>query len=63
LTNLSWPNLQVGAGGTGDSSYAEKQIVSGRLLCDTYRAAQDLISSKAYSLTHLATTELKIIRR
>lgn len=57
-----WPKLQTGAGGTGDSSFAERQIASGRLLCDTYRAAQDLISSKSYSLTFLASTRLKIDR-
>ena len=38
-----WPKLQSGAGGTADSSYAERQMASGRLLCDTYRAAQVLL--------------------
>lgn len=62
LRRSVWPKLQAGAGGTGDSSYSERQIASGRLLCDTYRAAQDLVNSKSYSLTHLAATQLKIER-
>ena len=40
LRRTKWPKLQSGAGGTADSSYAERQMASGRLLCDTYRAAQ-----------------------
>jgi DNA polymerase alpha subunit A len=62
LRRTQWPKLQDGAGGTGDSSSAERMIASGRLLCDTYRAAQDLLSSKSYSLTYLAATQLKIER-
>lgn len=58
----SWPKLQGGAGGTGDSSYAERQIMSGRLVCDTYRVSKDLIRAKSYSLTHLAATQLNINR-
>lgn len=56
------PKLQNGAGGTGDSSYAERQIASGRLLCDTYRAAKDLINAKSNSLTYLSANQLKIDR-
>ena len=62
LKRTEWPKLQSGAGGTGDSSYSEKQIAAGRLLCDTYRAAQDLVRSKSYSLTSLSMTHLKIDR-
>ena len=62
LRRTVWPKLQTGAGGTGESSYAEKQIASGRLLCDTYRAAKDLINSKSNSLTYLSSTQLKIER-
>ena len=62
LRRTVWPKLQSGAGGTGDSSYAERQIASGRLLCDTYRAAKDLINSKSNSLTYLSATQLKIDR-
>jgi DNA polymerase alpha subunit A len=54
--------LQAGAGGTGDSSTAERQIASGRLLCDTYRAAQDLVTTRSYSLTYLSATLLNIDR-
>ncbi|KAI8907620.1 DNA polymerase family B-domain-containing protein [Powellomyces hirtus] len=62
LNRKKWPKLQAGAGGTQDSTYAEKQIASGRLLCDTYRAAQDLIRSKSYSLTQLAASQLNVDR-
>ncbi len=57
-----WPKLQAGAGGTGDSSFAERQIAAGRLMCDTYRAAQDLIRAKSFSLTNLAAAQLNINR-
>ncbi|KND02063.1 DNA polymerase (pol2) [Spizellomyces punctatus DAOM BR117] len=62
LRRTKWPHLQKGAGGTADSTFAERQIASGRLLCDTYRAAQDLIRSKSYSLTQLAASQLKVDR-
>ncbi|KAH6570971.1 hypothetical protein BASA60_007400 [Batrachochytrium salamandrivorans] len=62
LRRSIWPVMQGGAGGTGDSSIAERQIATGRLMCDTYRAAQDLIRSKSYSLTSLAASQLKIER-
>lgn len=62
LKRSVWPKLQVGAGGTGDSSFAERQIAAGRILCDTYRAAKDLVNSKSYSLSHLSATQLKIER-
>ncbi|KAI8588729.1 DNA polymerase family B-domain-containing protein [Geranomyces variabilis] len=62
LHRKKWPKLQQGAGGTADSTHAEKQVASGRLLCDTYRAAQDLIRSKSYSLTQLAASQLNVDR-
>ncbi|KAJ3276787.1 DNA-directed DNA polymerase alpha catalytic subunit pol1 [Terramyces sp. JEL0728] len=62
LKRSVWPKLQVGAGGTGDSSFAERQIAAGRILCDTYRAAKDLVNSKSFSLSYLSATQLKIER-
>ncbi|KAJ2991108.1 DNA polymerase alpha catalytic subunit [Globomyces sp. JEL0801] len=62
LRRTVWPKMQSGAGGTGDSSFAEKQIVSGRLICDTFRAAKDFLNSKSNSLTYLSSTQLKIER-
>ncbi|KAJ3013063.1 DNA-directed DNA polymerase alpha catalytic subunit pol1 [Thoreauomyces humboldtii] len=62
LRRTDWPKLQAGAGGTSDSTYQERQIASGRLLCDTYRAAQDLIKSKSFSLTSLAASQLDVDR-
>ncbi len=46
----------------GESSSEEKQIASGRLLCDTYLASRDLIKSKNYSLAELASSQLKMKR-
>ncbi|KAI8826187.1 DNA polymerase family B-domain-containing protein [Fimicolochytrium jonesii] len=62
LRRTKWPKLQTGAGGTADSTFGERQIASGRLLCDTYRASQDLIRSKSYSLTQLAASQLNVDR-
>lgn len=62
LRRSKWPELQAGAGGMGDTTYAERQVASGRLLCDTYLAAKDLIRSKSYSLTQLALSQLDINR-
>lgn len=54
--------MQAGAGGTGESTYQERMIMSGRLVCDTYLASKDLIRSKSYRLTDLAQSQLKIAR-
>ena len=40
----------------------EKDVASGRLLCDTYKAAKEFLRETTYSLTHLASNQLKIER-
>ncbi|KAI8366243.1 DNA polymerase family B-domain-containing protein [Blakeslea trispora] len=62
LKRKNWPKLQSGAGGAGESTYQERLIMSGRLVCDTYLASKDLIRSKSYRMTDLAQTQLKIHR-
>ncbi|KAI8801738.1 DNA polymerase family B-domain-containing protein [Cladochytrium replicatum] len=62
LRRRHFPKLQQGAGGMGDATFAERQVASGRLLLDTYLAAKENIRAKSYSLSHLAATELRIIR-
>ncbi|KAJ1680315.1 DNA-directed DNA polymerase alpha catalytic subunit pol1 [Spiromyces aspiralis] len=62
LRRTVWPKLQAGAGGMGDSTYGERQLMAGRVICDTYLVCKDLIRSKSYSLTQLALSELKIAR-
>ncbi|KAJ2669734.1 DNA-directed DNA polymerase alpha catalytic subunit pol1 [Coemansia sp. RSA 1085] len=62
LQRTQWPKLQAGAGGMGESSFSERQIVCGRVVCDTYLASKDLIRAKSYALTSLASQELKICR-
>jgi DNA polymerase alpha subunit A len=37
-------------------------VMCGRLICDTYLAAKDLIRSKSYRLNDLAKSQLKIDR-
>lgn len=34
------PKLQSGAGGTTDSTWQEKTVTAGRLVCDTYLSAK-----------------------
>ncbi|KAG9284047.1 hypothetical protein G9A89_022821 [Geosiphon pyriformis] len=62
LRRSVWPKLQIGAGGMNESTYDEKAVASGRLMCDTYLNARDLIKSKNYTLTELAQTQLNITR-
>lgn len=46
-----------------DPSFAQRSTVAGRLVCDTYLAAKDLLrSQKNYSLTELAKTQLGVPR-
>ena len=51
----SWPKAKPGS---TEASYAERQIVSGRLICDTYLCAKDLVKSKNYSLQTLVESQL-----
>ncbi|KAJ2226748.1 DNA-directed DNA polymerase alpha catalytic subunit pol1 [Coemansia sp. RSA 485] len=45
-----------------DSNYGARQVVAGRVVCDTYLAAKDLVRAKSYSLGSLAMQELGIRR-
>jgi hypothetical protein len=36
------PKLQSGAGGMGDSTWQEKAVTAGRLICDSYLSAKVL---------------------
>ncbi|KAJ2061398.1 DNA-directed DNA polymerase alpha catalytic subunit pol1 [Coemansia sp. S146] len=58
MRRTQWPRPQA----SGDSSWAERQILAGRVVCDTYLASKDLIRAKSYSLSSLATQELLIHR-
>lgn len=48
-----WPKLNV-----SESKFNEKQILSGRLVCDTYLSAKELVKSKNYSLESLSASQL-----
>ena len=43
--------------------YAIADAVAGRLLCDTYLSAKELLRETTYSLTNLAATQLKTTRQ
>ncbi|KAJ2856063.1 DNA-directed DNA polymerase alpha catalytic subunit pol1, partial [Coemansia erecta] len=47
---------------SGDTNYAARQVVAGRIVCDTYLASKDLVKAKSYSLGSLAMQELAIKR-
>ncbi len=64
LRRTVWPKMQAGAGGHGDATFEERQIATGRLLCDTYLAAKEhILKAKSYSMTNLALSELDIQRQ
>jgi len=48
---------------TMPKSINDRDGVSGRLLCDTYKAAKEFLRETSYSLTHLAASQLKINNR
>lgn len=62
LRRSQFPKLQAGVGGMGESTFAERQVVSGRLMCDSYLMSRDLVKAKSYSLSNLTSQELKIER-
>ncbi|CAG8628060.1 15156_t:CDS:10, partial [Dentiscutata erythropus] len=47
----------------GDLAFKDRDFVSGRLICDTFFSAKDLIKSKNYSLTELALSQLGVKRK
>ena len=53
------PKLQSNAGGMGQTTWAEKSIMSGRLICDTYLAAKENLRETTYTLTELTRTQLQ----
>ncbi|KAF9933576.1 DNA-directed DNA polymerase alpha catalytic subunit pol1 [Mortierella alpina] len=62
LRRTIWPKLQSGAGGMGDTTAQEKNIMSGRLMCDTYIGAKEHLRAKSYSLTNLVSMQLGVNR-
>lgn len=54
------PHLQAGAGGQGESTFAEKSACAGRLVCDTWKSAKELLKSKDYRLATLVKTQLNM---
>jgi DNA polymerase alpha subunit A len=46
----------------GDTTAAEKQVMAGRLMCDTYLGAKEHVRAKSYSLTQLVAMQLGVNR-
>ncbi|KAI8620567.1 DNA polymerase family B-domain-containing protein [Chytriomyces sp. MP71] len=64
LRRTKWPKLQAGAGGSGDTTYQERTVASGRIVCDTFMSAKEYVTkAKSYTLTNMAMTQLKIVRQ
>jgi DNA polymerase alpha subunit A len=53
-----FPKLNQGVGGTGDTTWQEKAVMAGRLVCDTYHSAKEFIRHKNYRLGELAKAHL-----
>ena len=62
LNWTQWPKSKAGAALSTEASYAERQILCGRIVCDTYLAAKDLVKAKNYSLGTLAESQLGLQR-
>lgn len=62
LNWTQWPKSKAGSMLSTEASYAERQILCGRICCDTYLAAKDLIKAKNYSLGTLAESQLGLQR-
>lgn len=53
------PKLQSGAGGTTESTWQEKMVTAGRLVCDTHLSSKEFLPrEKNYSLADLALSQL-----
>ncbi|CAG8559948.1 13104_t:CDS:10 [Acaulospora morrowiae] len=64
LHRQTFPLLHVGNSKDDfSSSFVERDIVSGRLICDTYQSAKEFIKSKNFSLTELVSSHLKVTRK
>ena len=63
LKRSKMPKLQTGAGGQRESTWQEKQVTAGRLVCDTYLNARNLVRETTYSLGELAKRHLGLEQR
>ena len=53
-----FPMLQPGPGGMSESTRMEKDVLVGRLVCDTYLAVKEYLREKSYSLEDLRVSQL-----
>jgi DNA polymerase alpha subunit A len=55
LGRLNWSQWPRARAGSTEASWAERQILSGRLVCDTWVGAKEHVRAKNYSLSTLVT--------
>ncbi|ELR17510.1 DNA polymerase (pol2), putative [Acanthamoeba castellanii str. Neff] len=58
LRRSRFPKMNQGVGGTGDTTWQEKAVMAGRLVCDTYHSAKEFVRHKNYRLGELAKVQL-----
>ncbi|KAI8386945.1 hypothetical protein BD560DRAFT_321341 [Blakeslea trispora] len=64
IRHQKWPKTISSSSSAllGESSIQERRLMTGRIVCDTLMASRDLIKSKSYDLTELASAQLHIVR-
>eukprot|EP00026_Physarum_polycephalum_P000493 Phypoly_transcript_00494.p1 GENE.Phypoly_transcript_00494~~Phypoly_transcript_00494.p1 ORF type:complete len:1064 (+),score=166.17 Phypoly_transcript_00494:1336-4527(+) len=63
LKTTKMPKLQSGRGGASDSTWAEKGVMAGRLVCDTWLSSKELLRETNYRLSDLAESQLGVQRK
>ena len=65
LRRNKMPNLQSGGGNKfgGGAAASAMSALAGRLLCDTYLSAREFVKEVSYTLSSLASSQLKMERR
>ncbi|KAI8380439.1 hypothetical protein EDC96DRAFT_433861 [Choanephora cucurbitarum] len=64
IRHRKWPKSVASSSSAllGESSFQERRMMAGRIVCDTFMASKDLIKSKSYDLTELASSQLHVVR-
>jgi DNA polymerase alpha subunit A len=57
-----WPTMESDAEDFDTITYQQSHFMAGRLVCDTFTASKNFISSKSYHLSELASSQLHIKR-
>ncbi|CEP08177.1 hypothetical protein [Parasitella parasitica] len=63
IKSKSAPRIFGNSDRSVSSIFYQRLHMSGRIVCDTFEASQDLIKSKSYHLSEIAKTQLDVIRQ